>query len=51
MLLLVGWLAWENRQTIKSELRDSIQHVVESVHNQIETLQTRVATGELSLEE
>ncbi|MBP5980677.1 MAG: cache domain-containing protein [Halomonas sp.] len=51
MLLLVGWLAWENRQTIESERRDSIQHVVESVHNQIEALQARVATGELSLEE
>ncbi|WP_417420282.1 methyl-accepting chemotaxis protein [Halomonas sp.] len=51
MLLLVGWLAWENRQTIESERRDSIQHVVESVHSQIEALQARVAAGELSLEE
>ncbi|MGP9468551.1 methyl-accepting chemotaxis protein [Halomonas sp. TP35] len=51
MLLLVGWLAWENRQTIESERRDSIQYIVESVHNQIEVLQERVATGELSLEE
>ncbi|MGP9768367.1 methyl-accepting chemotaxis protein Htc2 [Halomonas sp. AOP13-D3-9] len=51
MLLLVGWLAWENRQTIESERRDSIQHVVESVQSQIEALQERVAAGELSLEE
>ncbi|MBS3667211.1 methyl-accepting chemotaxis protein Htc2 [Vreelandella boliviensis] len=51
MLLLVGWLAWENRQTIESERRDSIQYVVESVQNQIEALQERVAAGELSLEE
>ena len=51
MLLLVGWLAWENRQTIESERRDSIQYVVESVQNQIEALQERVASGELSLEE
>ncbi|WP_225733868.1 methyl-accepting chemotaxis protein [Halomonas citrativorans] len=51
MLLLVGWLAWENRQTIESERRDSIQYIVESVHNQIEVLQERVAAGELSLEE
>lgn len=51
MLLLVGWLALENRQTIVSERRDSIQYVVESVHNQIEALQERVAAGELSLEE
>ncbi|MCH4809925.1 methyl-accepting chemotaxis protein [Vreelandella neptunia] len=51
MLLLVGWLALENRQTIVSERRDSIQYVVESVQNQIEALQERVTTGELSLEE
>lgn len=51
MLMLVGWLAWENRQTIESERRDSIQHVVDSVHGQLEALQTRVANGELSLEE
>ncbi|GEM_PF-4098782 len=51
MLLLVGWLALENRQTIVNERRDSIQYVVESVHNQIEALQERVAAGELSLEE
>ena len=51
MLLLVGWLAWENRQTIESERRDSIQYVVESVQSQIEALQERVAAGELSLEE
>ncbi|PKG54763.1 methyl-accepting chemotaxis protein [Halomonas sp. MES3-P3E] len=51
MLLLVGWLALENRQTIVSERRDSIQYVVESVQNQIEALQERVNAGELSLEE
>ncbi|NVF13678.1 methyl-accepting chemotaxis protein [Vreelandella maris] len=51
MLLLVGWLALENRQTIESERRDSIQYVIESVHSQIEALQERVATGELSEEE
>ena len=51
MLLLVGWLALENRQTIENERRDSIQYVVESVQNQIEALQERVAVGELSLEE
>nr|WP_290693393.1 methyl-accepting chemotaxis protein [Halomonas sp. UBA3074] len=51
MLLLVGWLALENRQTIESERRDSIQFVIESVHSQIEALQARVATGELSEEE
>ncbi|MGE6780604.1 methyl-accepting chemotaxis protein [Vreelandella titanicae] len=51
MLLLVGWLAWENRQTIESERRDSIQYVVESVQSQIEALQERVVAGELSLEE
>ncbi|MDN3559166.1 methyl-accepting chemotaxis protein [Vreelandella neptunia] len=51
MLLLVGWLALENRQTIESERRDSIQYVVESVQSQIEALQERVAAGELSLEE
>ena len=33
MLLLVGWLALENRQTIVSERLDSIQYVVESVQN------------------
>ncbi|WP_040481455.1 cache domain-containing protein, partial [Vreelandella boliviensis] len=51
MLLLVGWLALENRQTIENERRDSIQYVVESVQSQIEALQERVAAGELSLEE
>ncbi|UBR49347.1 cache domain-containing protein [Halomonas sp. FeN2] len=51
MLLLVGWLAWENRQTIENERRDSIQYVVESVQSQIEALQERVAAGELSLDE
>ena len=51
MLLLVGWLALENRQTIESERRDSIQYVIESVHSQIEALQERVTTGELSEEE
>ncbi|MFB9867356.1 methyl-accepting chemotaxis protein [Vreelandella sulfidaeris] len=51
MLLMVGWLAWENRQTIESERRDSIQYVIESVHSQIEALQARVVTGELSEEE
>jgi len=51
MLLLVGWLALENRQTIESERRDSIQYVIESVHSQIVALQERVTTGELSEEE
>ena len=51
MLLLVGWLAWENRHTIETERRDSIQYVVESVQSQIEALQARVTAGELSLEE
>jgi methyl-accepting chemotaxis protein len=51
MLLLVGWLAWENRQTIENERRDSIQYVVESVQSQIAALQERVAAGELSLDE
>lgn len=51
MLLLVGWLAWENRQTIESERRDSLQYVIESVHSQIEALQAKVNSGELSLEE
>ncbi|MBT2787231.1 MULTISPECIES: methyl-accepting chemotaxis protein [unclassified Halomonas] len=51
MLLLVGWLALENRQTIESERRDSIQYVVESVHGQLAALQERVAAGELGLEE
>ena len=51
MLLLVGWLAWENRQTIESERRDSIQYVIESVHSQIVALQERVAAGDISLEE
>lgn len=51
MLLLVGWLAWENRQTIESERRDSIQYIIESVHGQLEALQARVVSGDLSLEE
>lgn len=51
MLILVGWLAWENRQTIVSERRDSIQYVVESVHSQLQALQEHVAAGDLSLEE
>ncbi|MCZ0925607.1 MULTISPECIES: methyl-accepting chemotaxis protein [Halomonadaceae] len=51
MLLMVGWLAWENRQTIESERRDSLQYVIESVHSQIEALQAKVDAGELSLEE
>ncbi|PCF94195.1 methyl-accepting chemotaxis protein [Vreelandella nigrificans] len=51
MLLMVGWLALENRQTIASERRDSIQHVVESVHGQLEALQARVESGDLSLED
>ncbi|SES10213.1 methyl-accepting chemotaxis sensory transducer with Cache sensor [Vreelandella subterranea] len=51
MLMLVGWLAWENRQTIEDERRTSIEHLVESVQSQVSALQTRVDTGELSLEE
>lgn len=51
MLILVGWLAWENRQTIVSERRDSIQYVVESMHSQLEALQEQEAAGDLSLEE
>ncbi|KPQ19126.1 MULTISPECIES: methyl-accepting chemotaxis protein [unclassified Halomonas] len=51
MLLLVGWLSWENRQTIENERRDSLQYVIESVHSQIEALQAKVEAGELSLEE
>ena len=51
MLLMVGWLAWENRQTIENERRDSLQYVIESVHSQIEALQVEVEAGELSLEE
>jgi len=51
MLLMVGWLAWENRQTIENERRDSLQYVIESVHSQIEALQAQVDAGELSLEE
>ncbi len=51
MLLLVGWLAWENRQTIESERRDSVEHVVSSIHAQLQTLQTRASSGELSIED
>lgn len=51
MLLLVGWLAWENRQTIANERRDSIQYIVHSVHGQIADLQARAASGELSVDE
>ena len=51
MLLLVGWLAWENRQTIESERRDSIQHIVSSIHGQLEALQARAESGELTEDE
>lgn len=51
MLLLVVWLAWENRQTIENERRDSIEHVVSSIHGQVQSLQNRAAAGELSIEE
>lgn len=51
MLLLVGWLALENRQTIENERRHSIEYIVESVHGQVEALQARVVSGDLSLEE
>ncbi|GGW33559.1 methyl-accepting chemotaxis protein [Vreelandella hamiltonii] len=51
MLLLVGWLAWENRQTIANERRDSIQYIVNSVHGQLADLQARAASGELSVDE
>ena len=51
MLLLVGWLAWENRQTIESERRNSIQHIVSSIYGQVEALQARAERGELTEEE
>ena len=51
MLMLVGWLAWENRQTIESERRDSIEHIVGSIHGQLVALQARAQSGELSEEE
>ena len=45
MLLLVGWLAWENRQTLENERRASIEHIVKSVHGQLEALQKRAELG------
>ncbi|WP_318153333.1 methyl-accepting chemotaxis protein [Halomonas sp. ML-15] len=51
MLMLVGWMNWENRQTIESERRDSVRYVIESVMSQLESLQQRVVAGELSEEE
>ena len=48
MLLLVGWLAWENRQTLENERRASIEHIVKSVHGQLEALQKRAELGELT---
>lgn len=51
MLMLVGWLAWENRQTIEKERRTSIEHVVTGLASQLEALARREQAGELSLED
>lgn len=51
MVILVGWMSWENRQTIEVERRDSVQFIIQSALHQLEALQRRVAEGELSLEE
>ncbi|PRY61393.1 methyl-accepting chemotaxis sensory transducer with Cache sensor [Vreelandella songnenensis] len=51
MLTLVGWLTWETRQTIEQERRTSIQHVVESLQSQLQALQVKSSTGELTLED
>ncbi|MBE0404438.1 methyl-accepting chemotaxis protein [Halomonas sp. 86] len=51
MLTLVGWLTWETRQTIEQERRNTIQSVVESLHSQLDALQGKVASGELTLAE
>ncbi|WP_447893756.1 methyl-accepting chemotaxis protein [Vreelandella sp. GE22] len=51
MLVLVGWLAWDNRQTVNDERRASIRHIVTSVQSQVEALQASVVRGELGIEE
>ncbi|WNL40155.1 methyl-accepting chemotaxis protein [Halomonas sp. PAMB 3232] len=51
MLILVGWLGLETRQTIEQERRNSIKQVVESLGNQLESLQARARSGELTLEQ
>ncbi|MFI0471708.1 methyl-accepting chemotaxis protein [Halomonas sp. HMF6819] len=51
MLILVGWLGLETRQTIEQERRNSIKQVVESLGTQLESLQARARSGELTLEQ
>ncbi|MBP5980678.1 MAG: cache domain-containing protein [Halomonas sp.] len=51
MLTLVGWLTWESRQTIEQERRTSIQHLVESLHSQLDALQNKASSGELTTQE
>ncbi|WP_447553407.1 methyl-accepting chemotaxis protein [Vreelandella sp. EE22] len=51
MLALVGWLTWDNRHTMEEERRTSIQQVVESLGSQLESLQARAASGELTVEQ
>ncbi|WP_447893757.1 methyl-accepting chemotaxis protein [Vreelandella sp. GE22] len=51
MLALVGWLSFDTRQTMEEERRTSIQQVVESLGSQLESLQARAASGELTREQ
>ncbi|MFG6668600.1 methyl-accepting chemotaxis protein [Halomonas sp. HNIBRBA4712] len=51
MMILVGWLTWDTRQTIEQERRASLKQVVESLGNQLESLQTRARQGDLTLEQ
>ncbi|WP_318152964.1 methyl-accepting chemotaxis protein [Halomonas sp. GD1P12] len=51
MLLLVGWLAWDNRQTLTDERQASIRYIVIGVQSQVEALQARASQGEFDQQE
>ncbi|WP_280549456.1 methyl-accepting chemotaxis protein [Halomonas sp. 11-S5] len=51
MLVLVGWGAWENRQTMLEERRNALGDYVDMAMNVIRDHAERSKNGELSLEE
>lgn len=49
ILLLMGWMNWQNRQTIQQERQDTLRHMVTAVQHQLAALSEQVRRGELSL--
>ncbi len=51
ILLLMGWMNWQNRQTIQQERQDTLRHMVSAAQHQLAALSEQVQRGDLSIDQ